>query len=122
MKVLASENFDQAMFIRLDKGAPGITFREIGKVFYKVKLSADDVVRFEVLDENSAKSLAGSAGWAIAAGVLTGGIGAIVGAIAGGNRHDRIVALEDKEGRKAIIQISKGEHKKLAPFWAKFAL
>ena len=70
-----------------DKIIIGITWFGLGK---QLEIPCDDVIEFKVLDEDSKPiqetSALGKAGGAVVGGLLTGGAGAIVGAMISGNK------------------------------------
>tara|TARA_B110000211_G_scaffold196471_1_gene225520 strand:+ start:39 stop:488 length:450 start_codon:yes stop_codon:yes gene_type:complete len=70
-----------------DKITIGTTWFGLGK---KLEIPCDDVIEFKVLDEESKAiqetSSLGKAGGAVVGGLLTGGAGAIVGAMISGNK------------------------------------
>jgi len=57
----------------------------------------------ELVDANNYVSIAGKLGWTVAGAVVLGPLGALVGAIGGGNRSERIVAVRFTDGRKAML-------------------
>ena len=84
-----------------------------GGLFSKATiLSASDVTDFKIIDPNAqhvgTKSLGGSLGTAAVGGLLFGGVGAIVGGIAGGNKVKEFakthVALQFNTGDWVVIE------------------
>jgi hypothetical protein len=83
--------------------------------------SIDEVVNFKVMDPNitqeKTKRAAGTIGGAIVGGVLTGGVGAIVGAMACGNSikvsSTTDVALEFNDGNWIIIHFDNTNKKQM---------
>ncbi|WP_324751474.1 hypothetical protein [Roseovarius sp. Pro17] len=55
-----------------------------GKGFRSTKYFPDDIETMRQMDEETYRSAGGAAGWAIAGGVLTGGLGLLAGAAIGG--------------------------------------
>ena len=72
----------------------GITWFGLGK---KLEIPCDDVIEFKVLDEESKPiqetSSLGKAGGAVVGGLLTGGAGAIVGAMISGNKTKKDIRI-----------------------------
>ena len=112
------------------------------------EIPCDDVIEFKVLDEDSKPiqetSALGKAGGAVVGGLLTGGAGAIVGAMISGNKTKKDIKInlgfklknkewfiatldiEDKESftggmKKSVIEevIKRFSVKSEAPFWWK---
>ena len=63
----------------------------------KYEIPCDDVIEFKVLDEDSKPiqetSALGKAGGAVVGGLLTGGVGAIVGAMISGNKTKKDIKI-----------------------------
>lgn len=72
-----------------------------------------DLERAELLDEESVKRLAGTAGWGIAGAVLLGPLGAIGGILLGGNKKEVAFAAYLKDGRKFMGVTDGGTWKKI---------
>lgn len=77
-----------------------------------VNLGAD-LERAELLDGESVKKLAGTAGWGIAGAVLLGPLGAIGGILLGGNKKEVAFAAYLKDGRKFMGVTDGGTWKKI---------
>ena len=77
-----------------DKIIIGITWFGLGK---QLEIPCDDVIEFKVLDEDSKPiqetSALGKAGGAVVGGLLTGGAGAIVGAMISGNKTKKDIKI-----------------------------
>ena len=77
-----------------DKIIIGITWFGLGK---QLEIPCDDVIEFKVLDEDSKPiqetSSLGKAGGAVVGGLLTGGAGAIVGAMISGNKTKKDIKI-----------------------------
>ncbi len=76
--------FGQAL---MKKGSPEINLKE-------------ETESIELLDEEKYNKLARKAGWAIAGGIATGGVGLVAGALFGGRKKTMTFACELKDGRK----------------------
>ena len=57
-----------------------------------------------IIDENNYKSVGGTLGWAVAGGLLTGGLGLIAGFVLGGNKKKRILIIETEDGKSGIVE------------------
>ena len=77
-----------------DKIIIGVTWFGLGK---QLEIPCDNVIEFKVLDEDSKPiqetSALGKAGGAVVGGLLTGGAGAIVGAMISGNKTKKDIKI-----------------------------
>ncbi len=64
-----------------------------GKGFRSRKYLPDDISTMQQIDEETYRSAGGDAGWGIAGGVLTGGVGLLAGAAFGGRRRGQATYL-----------------------------
>lgn len=79
------------------------------------KLPIQDIKSAELVTNENHMSVGRKLGWGIGGALLLGPIGAAIGAIAGGNMKDQIVAIVLKDGRKLMV---KGGKKEIAPILA----
>lgn len=64
----------------------------------------EQIEELEVVDEESQKKLAGTAGWGLAGAALLGPLGAIGGMLLGGNKKQVAFMCALKDGRKFLAQ------------------
>ncbi len=69
--------------------------------FDQINIGAD-LVKIEVKNEESAKNIAQTLGWAIAGNIVLGPLGLLAGAAMGGNRKNVCAMCELKDGRKFL--------------------
>jgi len=80
-------------------------FRGILFVDPRKEYQPNDIKRIKQIVSNDGKDFNGAAGVAAAGALFLGPVGAILGAIAGGNRTDQTYGIEFKDGAKVVIQI-----------------
>ncbi|NRP11576.1 hypothetical protein XMM379_002515 [Aliiroseovarius sp. xm-m-379] len=84
-------------------------FIDCYKGFRTITYYPDDIETIMELDEENYRSAGGAAAFAIAGGVLTGGLGLIAGAAVGGRRRKNVVfAAKFKDGNFVVFQEKKG--------------
>lgn len=67
-------------------------------------LKLANIAGFEVITEESVKKTGGTLGTAAVGGLLFGGAGAIVGALAGGNKNESVVEVRCFDGTKGLAR------------------
>lgn len=76
-----------------------------GKGFRSTKYLPEDIETMQQMDEETYRSAGGAAGWGIAGGVLTGGLGLLAGAAIGGRRrHQAIYLIRMRDGKHVAFQ------------------
>lgn len=68
------------------------------------KLKLADIAEFEVITEENVKKFGGTLGTAAVGGLLFGGAGAVVGALAGGNKNESVVEIRCFDGTKGLAR------------------
>lgn len=71
----------------------------------KKRYAPSDLVKLSEIGQEQAKSFLGASVAAGAGALLFGGIGLLAGALAGGNKHNTIAAVEFSDGKKAAFSI-----------------
>lgn len=71
----------------------------------KQRYAPSDVVKLTEMGQEQVKSFLGASVAAGAGALLLGGIGLVAGALAGGNKHNSLVAVEFADGKKAAFSI-----------------
>ena len=116
MKVLAGD-WRAETPVAIKKGifgdAKGIVFHK--RLFSIETMPIRSIQSAELVDANNYVSIAGKLGWTVAGAVVLGPLGALVGAIGGGNRSERIVAVRFMDGRKVMLS---GKTRDLQPILA----
>jgi hypothetical protein len=88
--------FEGALFGRPDR-------IRMGRIF-GAEYSAEEVASIELITEQNSTSILGKAGWGFLGSVALGPLGMFAGLLGGGNRHDKIVAFELTNGKRALLQ------------------
>ncbi|KQQ36723.1 hypothetical protein ASG19_10005 [Rhizobium sp. Leaf306] len=65
---------------------------------------ADEVVSIHVVTEQNSTSILKKAGWGLIGSAVLGPVGLLAGVLGGGNRHEKIVAIEFADGKRALLQ------------------
>jgi len=65
---------------------------------------ADEVVSIEIVTEQNSTSILKKAGWGLIGSAVLGPIGLLAGVLGGGNRHEKVVAIEFADGKRALLQ------------------
>lgn len=65
---------------------------------------ADEVVSIEIVTEQNSTSILKKAGWGFIGSAVLGPVGLLAGVLGGGNRHEKIVAIEFTDGKRALLQ------------------
>lgn len=81
--------------------------------FERVQL--EDVASFEVVTEENKASILGKVGWGAVGALALGPLGLLAGVLGGGNRRDRVMAVEFRDGRRILL---KGNAKDVEQFTA----
>ena len=68
------------------------------------KLKLANIASFEVVTEENVKKFGTTLGTAALGGVVFGGAGAVVGAIAGGNKNESVIVIQCFEGTKGMAR------------------
>ena len=68
------------------------------------ELKLANIAEFEVITEESVKKTGGTLGTAAVGGLLFGGAGAVVGALAGGNKNESVVEIRCFDGTKGLAR------------------
>jgi hypothetical protein len=79
------------------------------------KIPFEDIKSTEVVTDANRASVGRKLGWGIGGAVLLGPVGAVIGALAGGNMKEQAVAVVFKDGRKVML---KGKRSELEPIVA----
>ena len=80
--------------------------------FSTQRYQKDDVTMIEEVTESNLKSMKAKLGWGIGLGLATGGIGALVGLLAMGNKR-QIMAVSFKDGKSICVECKPREVAKL---------
>lgn len=67
-------------------------------------IPAGDIVSAQILTTDQLSNTGDKVGGAVAGGILFGGFGAVVGTMMAENVSERLVAVQFKDGRKALIK------------------
>ncbi|WHA40148.1 hypothetical protein [Agrobacterium larrymoorei] len=65
---------------------------------------ANEVVSIDIVTEQNSTSILKKAGWGFVGSVALGPLGLLAGVLGGGNRHEKIVAIEFTDGKRALLQ------------------
>lgn len=84
-------------------------------VFSFDKIPFSDISAAEIVTDENRMSVGRKLGWGIGGALLLGPVGAVIGAVAGGNMKEQAVAIVFKDGRKVML---KGKRKELEPIIA----
>ncbi len=85
-------------YLKKDKLSP------YNKTFGAPKVYISDIISAEVATEESLKTAGGTLGGALLGGALFGGVGALAGALTGGNKNMSTLVIEWKDGSKSLAQ------------------
>ncbi|WP_435952748.1 hypothetical protein [Dryocola sp. BD626] len=77
------------------------------------KYPKSKIASLEVSGGAKGKNVAGTAGGALVGGVLLGGFGVLVGALAGGNKNQTIFAVEFNDGKKSLLEMKTKDFSKI---------
>lgn len=80
----------------------GLMFQKSAFSFETIPLS--EIVRAEIVTADNHMSVGRKLGWGIGGALLLGPVGAVIGAVAGGNVKNQLVAITFKDGRKVMIE------------------
>jgi hypothetical protein len=92
-------------FGALWSGPKADKFQGISFSMPKKKYAPSEIVKLTELGQEQAKSFLGASVAAGAGALLFGGIGLVAGALAGGNKHNTMAAIEFADGKKAAFSI-----------------
>lgn len=67
--------------------------------------SDTEVVSIDLLTQQNSTSVFKKAGWGAVGGLALGPLGMFAGLLGGGNRHEKIVAIEFTDGKRALLQV-----------------
>lgn len=70
-----------------------------------------NIASLQAVTEENKKSFIGKAGWGLVGGLALGGVGAIAGLIAGGNKKETIIALTMKSGENIMATVNQDTFK-----------
>lgn len=70
-----------------------------------------NIASLQTVTEENKKSFIGKAGWGLVGGVALGGVGAIAGLIAGGNKKEIVIALSMKTGENVMATVDQDTFK-----------
>lgn len=84
-------------------------------VFSFDKIPFDEISGAEIVTDENRMSVGRKLGWGIGGALVLGPLGAVIGAVAGGNMKEQAVAVVFKDGRKVML---KGKRKELEPIIA----
>ncbi|MBB2828932.1 UNVERIFIED_ORG: hypothetical protein GGI65_005601 [Rhizobium esperanzae] len=65
---------------------------------------AAEVISIDIITEQNSTSILRKAGWGFVGSVALGPVGMLAGVLGGGNRHEKIVAIEFTDGKRALLQ------------------
>lgn len=65
---------------------------------------AAEVVGVDIITEQNSTSILKKAGWGLVGSIALGPVGLLAGVLGGGNRHEKIVAIEFADGKRALLQ------------------
>lgn len=88
--------FEAAMFGKTDR-------IRMARVFGP-EYPANEVVSIDIVTEQNSTSILKKAGWGFVGSVALGPLGLLAGVLGGGNRHEKIVAVEFTDGKRALLQ------------------
>ncbi|MFC1567473.1 hypothetical protein ACFL3R_01380 [Thermodesulfobacteriota bacterium] len=71
------------------------------------------VANVEIASEETVKSYAGKAGWAVAGAVVLGPVGALAGLVFGGRKNETTFIIQLKDGRKLLGTVNSKEFPKV---------
>lgn len=74
-----------------------------------------DISDFQIVTEENKTSILGKVGWGAVGAIALGPLGLLAGVIGGGNRQDRVMALETRDGKRVLL---KGNAKDVEKFTA----
>lgn len=72
-------------------------------VFSSDKIPLSEIKSVQVVNEDNSQSIIGSVALGAVGAIAFGGIGLVAGALAGANKGSRVVCLEFKDGRRALM-------------------
>lgn len=73
------------------------------------KLKSRHIKSVEVVTDANKTSLIGKAGWGAAGSILLGPAGLLAGLVAGGNKHNAVVQVICKNGKKFLMECKQSE-------------
>ncbi|EHP1404557.1 hypothetical protein NZT47_001706, partial [Campylobacter jejuni] len=75
------------------------------KIIDKEKFYISNIASMEVANQDNCKKAGGTIASAVVGGILFGGVGAVVGGMAGGNKQITTVILTYKNGSQSLAQV-----------------
>lgn len=84
-------------------------------IFSYERVALEDVSSFQVVTEENKASILGKVGWGAVGAIALGPLGLLAGVLGGGNRRDRVMAVEFRDGRRVLL---KGNAKDVEQFTA----
>jgi hypothetical protein len=93
----------------------GENYLELSSSFLggNVKYPKSKIVSLEVSGGEQTKQISGTAAGALVGGVLLGGFGVLVGALAGGNKNQTIFAVAFSDGKKVLLEMKTKDFSKI---------
>lgn len=85
-------------------------FRYIDSGFQYIPL-AGNIASIQPVTEENKKSFIGKAGWGLVGGLALGGVGAIAGLLAGGNKKEIVIAITMKSGENIMATVDQDTFK-----------
>ena len=79
--------------------------------FDYIKLS--DIVNFQIVTEENKASILGKVGWGAVGVIALGPLGLLAGVLGGGNKRERVMAIESRDGRKLLLKGNSKDAEKL---------
>lgn len=65
---------------------------------------ANEVVSIDIVTEQNSTSISKKAGWGFVGSVALGPLGLLAGVLGGGNKYEKIVAIEFTDGKRALLR------------------
>ncbi|MDR2173643.1 MAG: hypothetical protein LBE32_05510 [Burkholderiales bacterium] len=104
-------DFKKGRSNRFDRGVLHI-FQD-GK-FFPAKIDGGQILAIDTATEENVKKMAGTLGWGATGAVLLGPVGAVVGALAGGNKKTVTFICALADGRKFLGEADANTYKQMS--------
>ncbi|MEQ8448246.1 MAG: hypothetical protein RIB97_01030 [Nitratireductor sp.] len=73
-------------------------------IFSFEHINVADTSSFEVVTEENRASILGKVGWGAVGALALGPLGLLAGVIGGGNRRDRVMLIETRDGKRLLLK------------------